>query len=195
MLDKPKPFIRTALAKEMPKPPPRIKTPPIPVPRQVPPIIRAINKSEDCNNNTTRKIHSAPTSPSETQRRFQIGKSLNSVIEDVKERENKISDTNSISSYGSALESLENEMEFENMEIFNKNSEMKQVEKNRLCDDMGPLKRVDSVTSLRSMDTVPTFLGNGSIKKWNNYQNLDGISVDSSMFYNGASGQYNAGMF
>lgn len=55
---------------------------------------------------------------------------------------------------------------------------------------------VDSIKSLQSVDSLPTFLGSGNIKKWSNVQNLDGISVDSSMAKSDWSyGESDAGMF
>lgn len=58
----------------------------------------------------------------------------------------------------------------------------------------GSLRSNNSVTSLTSMDSIPTFLGNGSIKKWENRENLDGISLDSNTL-NWAVGDSDAGMF
>lgn len=58
------------------------------------------------------------------------------------------------------------------------------------------ISSVNSVTSLRSMDAVPSFLGKGGIKKWDNVQNLEDTSLDSSMIKSEwAVVESDAGMF
>lgn len=159
------------------------------------------------------------------QRGFQIGKSLlamketvNTEISDNISRSSEDSNTISIDSD----RKTENDFEIENLSIFDvkENSgkrhkryskhlygnqvEINDMDQNKKYEEIfaskrssgGSIPSIHSITSLRSLDSVPTFLGNGSIKKWDNVQHLDGISIDSSMVKsNWAVGESDAGMF
>lgn len=161
---------------------------------------------EDINNNTSVDDTTSTSSYDSVgkMRGFQIGKSLQSVIDESSDLMScSETELNSLMSLNSD-KTVENDMEID-IEMFDgKNLEESQDGAEIVTQEevsissliaRNNLRSVDSVTSLRSMDSIPTFLGKGSIKKWDNYQNLDGISIDSSMFNFGwADGESDAGM-
>lgn len=157
-----------ALTIEHPKPAPR--TAPVPKPRHLPPTRSPVNiqlnkKRENLPEIVGVVLKNQNNPQDNIDRDLQIWSSI------VPTNEDEVL----------SLLSTDSEPSYRKFHLEDKasiNSSVISQESTQDCNASGGVKENRSVTSLKSVDSIPAFLGNGNMKKWSNFEDLDELSDD-----------------